>query len=144
MVRLDSVSARALSAHELPEAAGRTLGEALVLTTMLGSSLKLDGRLTLQTKTSGPMDLLAVDYYGADEDRDRAGLRGYARVDEAKVAALGDEARAFRNLAGAGVLCITIEPKLGDQSYQGIVALSPDSIAASAEPGSPPFGSCHL
>jgi molecular chaperone Hsp33 len=49
------------------------------------------------------------------------------------VAALGEEARAFRNLAGAGVLCITIEPKLGDQSYQGIVPLSPDSIAASAE-----------
>jgi molecular chaperone Hsp33 len=54
-------------------------------------------------------------------------------VDEAKVAALGSDARAFRNLAGNGVLCITIEPKLGDQSYQGIVQLSPDSIAASAE-----------
>ncbi len=133
VVRLDSVSARALSAHELPEAAGRALSEALVLTSMLGSSLKLDGRLTLQTKTSGPMDLLTVDYYGTDEGRDRAGLRGYARVDEAKVAALGPDARAFRNLAGEGVLCITIEPKLGDQSYQGIVALSPDSIAASAE-----------
>jgi len=133
VVRLDSVSARALSAHELPEAAGRTLGEALVLTTMLGSSLKLDGRLTLQTKTSGPMDLLTVDYYGAEKGRDRAGLRGFARVDETKMAALGQEARAFKNLAGEGVLCITIEPKLGDQSYQGIVQLSPDSIAASAE-----------
>ena len=133
VVRLESVSARALSAHELPESAGRTLGEALVLTTMLGSSLKLDGRLTLQAKTSGPMDLLTVDYYGAEEGRDCAGVRGYARVDVAKVAALGEEARAFRNLAGAGVLCITIEPKLGDQSYQGIVPLSPDSIAASAE-----------
>jgi len=81
VVRLDSVSARALSAHELPEPAGRTLGEALVLTAMLGSSLKLDGRLTLQTKGSGPLDLLTVDYYGADEDRERAGLRGYSRGD---------------------------------------------------------------
>src|ERR1041385_4312583 len=72
VVRLDSVSARALAAHELPEPAGRTLGEALVLTTMLGSSLKLDGRLTLQTKASGPLDLLTVDYYGAEKGRDRA------------------------------------------------------------------------
>lgn len=134
VVRLDAVSARALSAHALPEAAGRTLAEALVLTTMLGSSLKLDGRLTLQTKGSGPLDLLTVDYYGAeDEARAAAGLRGFARVDEAKLVALGDEGRAFDKLAGEGVLAITIEPKVGDQSYQGIVALSPDSIAASAE-----------
>ncbi|HEY4113980.1 MAG TPA: Hsp33 family molecular chaperone HslO, partial [Rhizomicrobium sp.] len=133
VVRLDSVSARALSAHALPEAAGRALGEALVLTTMLGSSLKLDGRLTLQTKGSGPLDLLTVDYYGADDDGGRAGLRGFARVDEEKLAALGNDARAFDKLAGEGVLAITIEPKVGDQSYQGIVALSPESIAASAE-----------
>ncbi|HEY1961366.1 MAG TPA: Hsp33 family molecular chaperone HslO, partial [Rhizomicrobium sp.] len=133
VVRLESVSARALSAHELPEAAGRTLGEALVLTAMLGSSLKLDGRLTLQTKGSGPLDLLTVDYYGADEDRDRAGLRGYARVNEERLTALGGEARAFGILAGEGVLAITIEPRVGDQRYQGIVPLSVQSIAASAE-----------
>src|SRR4051794_20867278 len=124
VVRLESVSARALSAHELPEAAGRTLGEALVLTAMLGSSLKLDGRLTLQTKGSGPLDLLTVDYYGADDARDRAGLRGYARVDEEKLAGLGESSRAFASLAGEGVLAITIEPRLGDQSYQGVVPLS--------------------
>jgi molecular chaperone Hsp33 len=133
VVRLDSVSARALSAHQLPEPAGRTLSEALVLTAMLGSSLKLDGRLTLQTKGSGPLDLLTVDYYGADEGRDRAGLRGYARVDQERLAALGDDARAFASLTGEGVLAITIEPRLGDQSYQGIVPLAVQSIAASAE-----------
>jgi molecular chaperone Hsp33 len=133
VVRLESVSARALSAHELPEDAGRALGEALVLTAMLGSSLKLDGRLTVQTKGSGPLDLLTADYYGADEGRDCAGLRGYARVDEAKLAALGDQAHAFANLTGKGVLAITIEPRLGDQSYQGIVPLSQDSIGASAQ-----------
>jgi molecular chaperone Hsp33 len=133
VVRLDSVSARALSAHALPEDAGRTLSEALVLTAMLGSSLKLDGRLTVQAKGSGPLDLLTADYYGADEARDCAGLRGYARVDEARLAALGDEARAFANLTGEGVLAITIEPRLGDQSYQGIVALAKDSIGTSAQ-----------
>jgi molecular chaperone Hsp33 len=133
VVRLESVSARALSAHELPEDAGRTLGEALVLTAMLGSSLKLDGRLTLQTKGSGPLDLLTVDYYGADDARDRAGLRGYARVDEEKLAGLGESSRAFASLAGEGVLAITIEPRLGDHRYQGIVPLSARNIAASAE-----------
>jgi molecular chaperone Hsp33 len=133
MVRLDGVSARALSAHELPESANRVLGEALVLTAMLGSSLKLDGRLTLQTKSSGPLDLLTVDYYGADEERADAGLRAFARLNGEGFASLGDEARQFVKLAGEGSLAITIEPRLGDQSYQGIVPLSQQSIAASAE-----------
>ncbi|HEX3652283.1 MAG TPA: Hsp33 family molecular chaperone HslO [Rhizomicrobium sp.] len=133
VVRLEAVSERALSAHELPERAGRLLGEGLVLTAMLGSSIKLDGRLTLQTKGSGPLDLLTVDYYGADEARVCAGLRGYARVDAGKLAQLGPEAGAFERLVGDGVLAISIEPRVGDQSYQGIVPLSTQSLATSAE-----------
>jgi molecular chaperone Hsp33 len=133
MVRLECVSARALAAHELPESANRVLGEALVLTAMLGSSLKLDGRLTLQTKSSGPLDLLTVDYYGAGETHGQAGLRAFARVNAGEIAALGDETGSFGKLAGPGSLAITIEPTLGDQSYQGIVPLSEQGIASSAE-----------
>lgn len=133
LVKLDSVSARALSAHELPEPVGRTLAETLVLTAMLGSSLKLDGRLTVQVRGAGPLDLITADYYGADEPREHAGLRGYARVDEARLDALGGDSRSFERLTGEGVLAITIEPKLGDQSYQGIVSLATRGIAASAE-----------
>jgi len=133
MIRLDAVSARALSAHDLPESANRVLGEALVLTAMLGSSVKLDGRLTLQAKSNGSLDLLTVDYYGADEARRNAGLRGFARLNSESFAALGDDARNFGKLVGEGSLAITIEPRLGDQSYQGIVPLSSKGIAASAE-----------
>lgn len=133
VVRLEAVSERALSAHELPEPAGRLLGEGLVLTAMLGSSIKLDGRLTLQTKGSGPLDLLTVDYYGADAERVCAGLRGYARVDAGKLAQLRADAGAFERVVGEGVLAISIEPRLGDQRYQGIVPLSTKGLAASAE-----------
>jgi len=58
LVRLDASSARALSAHALPEEAARVTGEVLALSAILGSALKLDGRLTLQTKTDGPLDLV--------------------------------------------------------------------------------------
>ena len=34
---------------------GKLLGEAIVLTTLLGSSLKFDGRFILQTQTDGPV-----------------------------------------------------------------------------------------
>jgi len=133
LVRLDAVSSRALEAHLLPEPAARVAAEALVLTAMLGSALKLDGRLTVQTKSDGALDLAASDYFGA-EGGQCAGLRGYARIDETK---LTEAAPSFANLAGAGVLAITIEPRVGGlgggQTYQGIVALSPEGIAASAE-----------
>ena len=137
LVRLDLASARALSAHALPEAAARIAGEALALSVILGTALKLDGRLTVQTKTDGPLDLVAADYYGADSgsvsagEASERGVRGYARLDAARFADL--KAPNFAALVGKGSLAITIEPRLGGQTYQGIVALSDQGIAASAE-----------
>jgi molecular chaperone Hsp33 len=92
--------------------------------------LKLDGRLTIQTKGDGPLDLVTADYYGADENRHR-GVRGYARLDLARFDGLQES--PFDKLVGKGALAITIEPRLGEQTYQGIVELSPDGIGASAE-----------
>jgi len=130
LVRLDAASARALGAHVLPEPAARVTGELVALGALLGTALKLDGRLTIQTKGDGPLDLVTADYYGADENRDR-GVRGYARLDTERFAAL--DAQAFDKLAGKGALAITIEPRVGGKTYQGIVELSPDGIGASAE-----------
>ncbi|MFO1248137.1 MAG: Hsp33 family molecular chaperone HslO [Alphaproteobacteria bacterium] len=130
LVRLDAASARALSAHALPEAAARVAGETVALGALLGTALKLDGRLTIQTKGDGPLDLVTADYYGADEVRAR-GVRGYARLDNDRFEKLAD--KDFAALAGKGALAITIEPKVGGKTYQGIVELSVDGIAASAE-----------
>ena len=137
LVRLDAVSARALSAHGLPEAAARTLGETLALAALLGSALKLDGRLTVQTQSDGPLDLVAADYYGAEDGDDgvrrAAGLRAYGRLDDARYDLLADTAPGFTQQVGQGALAITIEPRRGGQTYQGIVALAPEGIAQSAE-----------
>ncbi len=130
LVRLDAASARALGAHALPEAAARVAGEVVALGALLGTALKLDGRLTIQTKGDGPLDLVTADYYGADENRHR-GVRGYARLDVPRFDVLADN--DFVTLAGKGALAITIEPKVGGKTYQGIVELSPDGIGASAE-----------
>src|SRR3954470_11579132 len=115
LVRLDASSARALSAHALPEAAARVAGEVVALGALLGTALKLDGRLTIQTKGDGPLDLVTADYYGADEARAR-GVRGYARLDAQRFAELTD--KDFEKLAGKGALAITIEPKVGGKTYQ--------------------------
>ena len=130
LVRLDASSARALSAHAQVESVARAAGEMLVLATLLGTALKLDGRLTAQTKSDGPLDLIAADYYGAADSKPK-GVRGYARLDHDRLAKF--DKPSFAALTGAGSLAITIEPRRGDQTYQGIVELSPKGIAASAE-----------
>ena len=131
LVRLEATSSQSLEKQELPEVAARVAGEALALSAILGTSLKLDGRLTLQTRSDGPLDLVAVDYYGAEEEHP-IGLRSYARLDKVRFEALQPPV-AFDDLLGDGALAITIEPKKGGQTYQGIVDLAPAGIAASAE-----------
>lgn len=131
MVRLEVTSARALSAHKLPEAAARVAGETLALAAILGTALKLDGRLTVQTKSDGPVDLVTADYFGAVDGKP-VGLRGYARADDERIAALPEPVQ-FDAMVGDGVMAITIEPRRDGKTYQGIVELSPAGIAASAE-----------
>ncbi|HEX3484915.1 MAG TPA: Hsp33 family molecular chaperone HslO [Micropepsaceae bacterium] len=126
LLRLDAASSRALAAHPVPEAAQRILAEALALSALLGSALKFEGRLSVQTKGDGPLNLLATDYFAG------GGLRGYARVDEKRFAEAG-RPNDFGALAGQGALAITIEPKKGAQAYQGLVPLAPEGLAASAE-----------
>jgi len=132
MVRLESSVTRALLAHTLPEPAARAVGETLALAAILGTSLKLDGRLTIQTKSDGPLDLLTADYFGAAKANAPIGLRGYGRVDAERFAALGAPV-SFEALAGDGSMAITIEPQRGGKTYQGIVELNPAGVAASAE-----------
>src|ERR1700729_3496960 len=64
-----------LTKHDYPAPVGKLLGEAIVLTTLLGTSLKFDGRFILQTQTDGPVSFLIVDFQAPDR------LRAYARFD---------------------------------------------------------------
>jgi len=80
----------------------------------------------------GPLDLVAADYYGAEAGRP-AGVRSFARLDGERFSSLSEVPPSFEAMAGEGVVAITIEPRQGDQRYQGIVSLAPQSIAATAE-----------
>src|SRR5476649_1299476 len=53
LTRLGPTLDDVLTKHDYPPAVGKLLGEAIVLTTLLGSSLKFDGRFILQTQTDG-------------------------------------------------------------------------------------------
>ncbi len=130
LVRLDAVLSEILAAHAYPPLIEKTLAEALVLTALLGASLKqADGQLTMQAQTKGAIRLLVCDY------KDGA-LRGYVQFDEAAVAALPPDTTLF-GLFGAGYLAITFDRALpvgeGGGRYQGIVPLEGASLSDAAE-----------
>jgi molecular chaperone Hsp33 len=102
-----------LNRHDYPPAVGKLLGEAIVLTTLLGSSLKFDGRFILQTRTDGPVSFLIVDFQAPDR------LRAYARFDAARLAPGMDSGA----LLGRGHLAMTIDQGPDMSRYQGLVAL---------------------
>src|SRR5947199_9840567 len=70
-----------LTRHDYPAPVGKLLGEAIVLTTLLGTSLKFEGRFILQTRTDGPVSFLVVDFKSPDR------LRAYARFDVSRLKA---------------------------------------------------------
>src|SRR5271157_2450402 len=62
IVRLGAVVDTILTGHDYPTPVAKLLGEAIVLTVMLGSALKIDGRFILQTQSDGPVRMLVVDF----------------------------------------------------------------------------------
>src|SRR3979490_3322435 len=115
---LDDVLAR----PDVPAPVGKLLGEAIVLTTLLGSSLKFDGRFILQTQTDGPVSFLIVDFQAPDR------LRAYARFD-AKRLKPGQDSGA---LLGKGQLAMTIDQGPDMSRYQGLVALDGGTLEDAA------------
>ena len=117
-VQLGPVLDQIIRRHNYPEPVSRLLSEAIALTVLLGTSLKFDGRLIVQTQTDGPVNLIVADFSSPD------GIRAYARFDEARIAALGtEEPVASEELLGAGVLALTIDQGQHGQRYQGMVQL---------------------
>jgi molecular chaperone Hsp33 len=116
VVRLGDLVDRVLTRHDYPEPVGRMLGELFVLAATLAGGLKFDGTFSLQIRSDGPVSLML-----ADCTNDGA-MRGYARYDDARVAAApGTDVAA---LLGNGRLAFTVDQNQLGQAYQGIVELS--------------------
>ncbi|MGF7146894.1 molecular chaperone Hsp33 [Sphingomonas zeicaulis] len=122
LVRIGPALEDILAAHNYPLPIEKLLGEALVLTALLGAMLKDDqGQLTMQAQTeNGVIDLLVADY--------RAGeLRGYVRFDAERLAEMPVDPSLFA-LFGKGYLAITFDQSASNERYQGIVPLEGASL----------------
>src|SRR6202044_391151 len=118
IVRLGAAVDTILTGHDYPTPVAKLLGEAIVLTVMLGSALKFDGRFILQTKSDGPVRMLVVDFASPGK------VRACARFDAARVdQAIAEGAASQGQLLGRGHLAMTIDQGPEMSRYQGLVAL---------------------
>ncbi len=109
-----------------PEAVNNLLGQLLAAAALLSATVKIDGLLTLQVQSNGPLRILLA------ETTHDGKLRGIARMDDEHNKEQGEELDEGQLLGTDGQLIITIDPTEG-RRYQGIVALEGDNLAASLE-----------
>ncbi|MGP0009794.1 MAG: Hsp33 family molecular chaperone [Methylocella sp.] len=122
VVRLGATIDHILAKHGYPTPVARLVGEACVLTVLLATSLKIEGRFQLQTRGDGAIGMLVVDFDTPDR------LRALARFDADK---LGVRLRAC-DLLGTGHLAVTVEQSDGTSRYQGIVSLQGQGLEDAA------------
>lgn len=122
-VQLGAAINSILARHSYPDAVSRLLAEAMVLTVLLGTSLKFDGKFIFQTSSDGPVNLLVCDF------QTPSSLRGYARFDEERLQnAIANGETAPEQLLGKGTLALTVDQGAHMQRYQGIVALDGSNL----------------
>lgn len=113
--------------HAYPRPVAMLLGEALTLAALVGSLLKVDGRLVVQAQGSGPVTLLVAEHIDG-------GLRGYARLAEGAAEKLANANRLPPGaLLGVGSLVLTLDFGEDTAPYQGVVPLEGDTLAQCAE-----------
>ncbi|MET0546004.1 MAG: Hsp33 family molecular chaperone [Caulobacterales bacterium] len=124
-----------LRRHDYPEPVAALVGEAVALVALIGSALKIDGRMILQAEGDGPVSFVVAEYR-ADAELG-GGVRGYAKLDKDKFAArFGDNPpyrASIKDLLGEGAFSMTLDQGDDMEKYQGISALEGESLSDCAE-----------
>ncbi|UWR33578.1 Hsp33 family molecular chaperone HslO [Sulfitobacter sp. W027] len=128
VARLDGVLEGILKQHDYPPQVEALVAEMALLTALIGQTIKLRWKLSLQVQSKGAVRMIATDYYGPEKEGEPARIRAYASYDADR---LTDEA-PFEQV-GEGYFAIMIDQGKGMTPYQGITPLAGGSLAACAE-----------
>ena len=128
VARLDGVLSGVLKQHDYPPAVEALVAEMALLTALIGQSIKLRWKLSLQVQSRGAVRMIATDYYGPTEDGEPARIRAYASFDADRLTDGGPF-----DQVGDGYMAIMMDQGDGMKPYQGITPLAGESLAACAE-----------
>lgn len=129
IVRLDGVLDNVLKQHSYPPMIEALVAEAALLTALIGQSIKLRWKLSLQIRGKGPARLIATDYYGPPEPGAPARIRAYASFDADRLDAGADP---FSQI-GEGYFAVMIDQGQDMVPYQGFTPIAGASLADCAQ-----------
>ncbi|WP_296642044.1 Hsp33 family molecular chaperone HslO [Roseinatronobacter sp.] len=129
VARLDSALENVLEKHAYPPVVEALIAEATLLTAMIGQTIKLRWKLSLQIRGDGPVRLIATDYYAPEAEGAPARIRAYASFDRDR---LDTQAEPYSQI-GKGYFAILIDQGPDMTPYQGITPLAGKSLSACAE-----------
>ncbi len=128
VARLDGVLDGILKQHDYPAQVEALVAEMALLTALIGQTVALRWKLSLQVQSKGPVRMIATDYYAPREERQPAQIRAYASFDRDRLT----DGAPFDQV-GEGYFAILIDQGKGSQPYQGITPLTGGSLRACAE-----------
>ncbi|MEH6357929.1 MAG: Hsp33 family molecular chaperone HslO [Pseudomonadales bacterium] len=122
LVKLNDSFLEATVNHDYPAAVKQVLGEFMAAASLLSTTIKFEGSLTLQAQGDGEVSLIMAE---CRHDQEVRGIVRWEGEDDPKSA-------DFLTLLGNGQMAVTITPDKG-QRYQGIIALEKDTLATCLE-----------
>ncbi len=129
VARLDGALETILGQHDYPAPIEALVAETALLTALIGQTIKLRWKLSLQVRGDGPARLVATDYFAPKAEGEPAKIRAYASFDESRL----DPALPAFDQIGSGYFAVLIDQGRDTVPYQGITPIAGGSLAACAE-----------
>lgn len=129
VVRLDGALDKMLTQHAYPPVIEALVAETALLTALIGQSIKLRWKLSIQVRGKGAARLIATDYYGPQAEGEPARIRAYASYDDER---LDLDADPFSQI-GEGYFAVMLDQGEGMVPYQGFTPIAGASLSACAE-----------
>lgn len=128
VARLDGVLDGILKQHDYPEKVEALVAEMALLTALIGQTVKLRWKLSLQVQSKGPVRMIATDYYAPTAEGEPARIRAYASYDPDRLR----EGAPFEQV-GEGYFAVMIDQGKGTEPYKGITPIAGSGLSACAE-----------
>jgi len=121
LVRMHNAANDTIARQELPDVVGELVGEAMAMTAAVGSNLKFDGVITLQTASDGPVPRIVADMTS------NGNVRASVSYVPEKIDRLVNWEKPLEldigHLMGSGHMALTVDQGEHMERYQGVVQL---------------------
>lgn len=128
VARLDGVLDGILRQHNYPVVVEALVAEMALLTALIGQTIKLRWKLSLQVQSDGPVRMIATDYYAPTVEGEPARVRAYASYDKDRLVTGGP-----MDQLGTGYFAVMLDQGEGNEPYKGITSLTGKSLSDCAE-----------